>query len=85
MGFFSIKMIFCVCGGGGYEDFVDIFCGHHKIGLYLVVIHFLRRRDTKGSVFERCFPAEDNEWSLLCILGYFLKVKVQNGDIYWGY
>ena len=21
-------------GGGGYEDFVDIFWGHHKIGLY---------------------------------------------------
>ena len=30
-------------GGGGYEDFVDIFWGcHHKIGLYLGVIsmHF---------------------------------------------
>ena len=27
---------------GGYEDFVDIFWGHHKIGLYLEVIsiHF---------------------------------------------
>ena len=27
---------------GGYEDFVDIFCGHHKTGLYLGVIsmHF---------------------------------------------
>ena len=27
---------------GGYEDFVDVFCGHHKIGLYLGVIsmHF---------------------------------------------
>ena len=22
----------------GYEDFVDIFYGHHKIGLYLGVI-----------------------------------------------
>ena len=45
--------IFFFCGGGGgseklmsfklgYEDFVDIFRGHHKIGLYLVVIsmHF---------------------------------------------
>ena len=38
--FFFIKMIFF--WGGGYEDFVDILCGHHKIGLYLVVIamHF---------------------------------------------
>ena len=34
-----------------YEDFVDIFRGHHKIGLYL---------------------------------GSFLKVKVQNGGIFWG-
>ena len=27
---------------GGYEDFVDFFGGHHKIGLYLGVIsiHF---------------------------------------------
>ena len=25
-------------GGGGVENFVDIFGGHHKIGLYLVVI-----------------------------------------------
>ena len=38
-------------GGGGYEDFVDIIWGHHKIRLYLGV--------------------------LLCILGSFLKVKVQ--------
>ena len=29
-------------GGGGYEDFMDIFLGHHKFGLYLGVIsmHF---------------------------------------------
>ena len=34
---FSEKQFF-----GGYEDFVDVFCGHHKIGLYLGVIsmHF---------------------------------------------
>ena len=25
----------------GYEDFVDIFWGHHKIGLYLGVISML--------------------------------------------
>ena len=41
-----------------YENFVDIFLGHHKIGLYL------------GGPF-------------LCILGYFLKVKVQNGGYFW--
>ena len=37
---FSEKEIFFF--GGGYEDFVDIFGGHHKIGLYLGVIsmHF---------------------------------------------
>ena len=36
-GGFSGKIIFL-----GYEDFVDIFLGHHKIGLYLGVIsmHF---------------------------------------------
>ena len=34
--------------GGGVEDFVDIFGGHHKIGLYLGVIsmHF---RVSKGA------------------------------------
>ena len=42
----------------GYEDFVDIFLGHHKIGLYLGVI--------------------------LCILGSFLKVMVQNGGYLLG-
>ena len=40
----------------GYEDFVDIFWGHHKIGLYLRVISMHFRS--------------------------FLKVKVQNGDIF---
>ena len=25
-------------GGGGYEDFVDIFWGHHKFGLHLGVV-----------------------------------------------
>ena len=30
LGFFRKNNIF-----GGYEDFVDIFWGHHKIGLYL--------------------------------------------------
>ena len=39
----------------GYEDFVDIFGGHHKIELYLGVIS-----------------------------GSLLKVKVHNGDIFWG-
>ena len=51
--FFGVKNFeFHYFGGGGgvqkneyflgYEDFVDIFGGHHKIGLYLVVIsmHF---------------------------------------------
>ena len=44
----------------GYEDFVDIFWGHHKID-YI-----------KGS--------------FICILGYFLKVKVglQNGGYFLG-
>ena len=37
----------------GYEDYVDIFGGHHRFGLYL--------------------------GSFLCILGYFLKVKVKTG------
>ena len=36
-GGFQKKMIFL-----GYEDFMDIFWGHHQIGLYLVEIsmHF---------------------------------------------
>ena len=50
---FSEKRIFW-----GYQDFVDIFWGHHKIGLYFGVISMIL-------------------WS-------FLKVKVQNGDIFWG-
>ena len=42
----------------GYEDFVNIFLGHHKIGLYLGVVSI--------------------------ILGYFLKVKVQNVGYFFG-
>ena len=38
---FSEKMNFFFLGGGGYEDFVDTFLGHHKIGLYLGVISML--------------------------------------------
>ena len=55
---------FFFCGGGGgggegqkneyffwgYEDFVDIFGGHHKNGLYLGVI-FLRSRYRMGDIF----------------------------------
>ena len=40
----------------GYEDFVDIFWGHHKIGLYLGIISmqiwvFLRARYRIGGIF----------------------------------
>ena len=60
-------MDFFFFGGGGgvqkneysfwYEDFVDNFWGHQKLGYIL--------------------------GSFLSILGSFLKVKVQNGNIYW--
>ena len=43
----------------GYEDFVDIFGGYHRIGLVLGII------------------------SMYFILRPFLKVNVQNGDIFW--
>ena len=35
---------------GGYEDFVGIFCGHHKIGLYLGVISMHLRSFLKDKV-----------------------------------
>ena len=43
----------------GYEGFVDIFWGHHKIGLYLGVIslHFRFFRKVKiqnGGIFGGC-------------------------------
>ena len=46
--FFGFKIEFQFLGGGfqknehffGYEDCVDIFWGHHKIGLYLGVYAF---------------------------------------------
>ena len=28
-----MKSVYFFWGGGEYEDFVDIFWGHHKIGL----------------------------------------------------
>ena len=42
----------------GYEDFLEILGGHHKLD-YIY-------------------------GSFLCILGSFLKVKVQNGGYFWG-
>ena len=36
----------------GYEDFVDIFWGHHKIGLYLGVISMHFRVFSLGQVTE---------------------------------
>ena len=38
----------------GYEDFVDIFWGHHKIGLYLGVIsmHFRVFSEGQGTEWE---------------------------------
>ena len=44
----------------GYEDFVDIFWGHHKIGLYLGVISMHFRVFLKVKVQNR---------------GYFLFLK----------
>ena len=39
----------------GYEDFVDIFWGHHKIGLYLEVISMhLRVKVQKEGYFFVC-------------------------------
>ena len=43
----------------GYEDFVDIFWGLYKIGLYLGVIYafqglFLRSRYRMGDIFGGC-------------------------------
>ena len=37
----------------GYEDFVNIFWGHHKIGLYLGVIsmHFRVKVQNGGYIF----------------------------------
>ena len=46
-------------GGGGYEDFVDIFWGSSQIGLYLGVISmhfriFLRSRYRMGNFLGGC-------------------------------
>ena len=38
----------------GFEDFVDIFGGHHKIGLYLVVIFMHFRVQNQGYMFWGC-------------------------------
>ena len=37
-----MNTVFFLGGGGGHEDFMDIFGGHHEIGLVLGVIsmHF---------------------------------------------
>ena len=51
----------------GYEDFVDIFGGHHKIGLYLGVISMYSRVSSLG---------QGTEWGIIFwiakIFKYFL-------------
>ena len=52
----------------GYEDFVDIFGGHHKTGLYLGVI----------SMHFRVFSlVQGTEWGI-----FFGVAKISN--IFWG-
>ena len=56
---FSENLIFL-----GYEDFVDIFGGHHKIGLYLEVISMHFRVFSEG---------QGSEWRIFFVL---LKVQI---------
>ena len=53
----------------GYEDFVDIFGGHHKIGLYLGVISihfsfFLKGKVQNGGYFWRFLKFQTFFWVL---------------------
>ena len=61
-----------------YEDFVDIFGGHHKIGLYLGVISMHFRVSSLG---------QGTEWGIIFwiakILKYFFGV-LEIPDIFWG-
>ena len=68
-------MIFDIFGGfqkneyfWGYEVFVDIFWGHHKIGLYLGVISMHFRVFSKG---------QGTEWRI-----FFGVAKIST--IFWG-
>ena len=47
-----MNIFFFLGGGGGYEGFVDIVWGHHKIGLYLGVISMHFRNISQGQGTE---------------------------------
>ena len=61
----------------GYEDFVNIFWGHHKIGLYLGVISMHFRVFSEGQGTE-CWYF----WGLLKFQIFFGVLKIP--DIFWG-
>ena len=52
---------------GGYEDFVDIFRGHYKIGLYLEVIsmHFRVFSEGQGTEWRIFFGLLKSKYSIL--------------------
>ena len=60
--------------GGGYEDFVEIFWGHHKIGLYLGVIsmHFMVSSLGQGTEWGIIFGVA----KISNIFGGFLKFLI---------
>ena len=48
-------MIFFWGGGGGYEDFVDIFRGHHKIGVISMQFRvFFKMKVQNWDIFWGC-------------------------------
>ena len=71
---FSEKLIFFFW----YEDFVDIFWGHHKIGLYLDVISmhfrvFLKVKIQNGGYIFGLLKFQ---------MSFFLVLEIP--DIFWG-
>ena len=74
LNFIFIYLFFFFGGGGvqkneyffGYEDFEDIFGGHHKIGLYLGVISM------HLSVFSKC---QVTEWETFFGVAKNKKIK----------
>ena len=55
---------------GGYEDVVDIFCGHYKVGLYLEVIsmHFRVFSEGQGTEWRIFGVAKISNIYLGCLI-----------------
>ena len=68
---------------GSFFWFEIYFEFQYIFGFFQKNVYFLGYEDFVNIFFGVTTKLDNNLGSFLCILWYFLKVKVENGDIFW--